>query len=115
RLTVDFGPVECLCTDGRYRKGQIIVTYNGKYLDSAGVHHFETKDYYVDGNQVLGNSTVTNMGHNAYGDPFFKIEASGSVVFPNNGGTISGQWERTRTMVEGDETPYISDDVYNIR
>src|SRR3954463_14221098 len=32
-ITVDFGSANCLCQDGRYRRGQIFISY------TAGYHH----------------------------------------------------------------------------
>lgn len=115
RMVVDFGPVDCDCNDGRTRRGQIIVTYTGKYRDSGHVRTITFKDYYVDDNQVIGTQTVTNMGHNAYGDRFVKVSAEGSIVYANNGGAIGGAWEQTRTMTEGEASATSRDDRYELR
>ena len=30
-LTIDFGKENCLCRDGKYRRGKIIISFNGRY------------------------------------------------------------------------------------
>ena len=35
---IDFGTTDCLCKDGRTRRGKIIVTYTGAYTDLGSVH-----------------------------------------------------------------------------
>jgi hypothetical protein len=37
-ITINFGSSDCLCKDGRTRRGEIIVTYTGKYAASGSVH-----------------------------------------------------------------------------
>jgi len=59
-LTINFGTTNCLCNDGRYRRGEIKVSYTGKYRDSASTHTITFNNYFVNDNQVLGSKTVTN-------------------------------------------------------
>lgn len=113
-LTIDFGSTNCLCMDGRYRRGQIIVTYNGHYRDSGYVHTITFNNYFVNNHQVTGTKTVTNMGHNPAGNLYYNISVNGSIILANNGGTLSWTSSRTRTWVAGEGTATRSDDVYEI-
>ena len=108
-ITIDFGATNCLCSDGRYRKGQIIIYYSGRYADSGSTHTITFNNYYQNDNQVTGTKTVTNMGHNSLGQTYFDVTINGSIILANGAGTLSAVWSRTRTWVtEG--TP----NVYNI-
>ncbi len=114
KITIDFGATNCLCNDGRYRKGKIIITYSGKYRDSGSVHSIGFDGYYVNNNQVLGTKTVTNMGKNGSGQSYFSINVNAMMILNTTGDTISHVASRTRTWVAGESTSAISDDVYNI-
>ncbi|MBS1775636.1 MAG: hypothetical protein JSS64_05070 [Bacteroidetes bacterium] len=113
-VTVDFGTSNCLCADGRYRRGQIIVSYNGHYRDSASVHAITFNNFFVNNNQVTGSKSVTNMGHNNLGQTYFSIAINGSIILANNAGTISWISSRIRTWVAGESTLVRSDDAYDI-
>ena len=113
-MTIDFGSSNCLCLDGRYRRGQIIVNYTGNYADSGSVHTITFNNYFQNDNQVQGTKTVTNMGHNALGQPYFSVVVAGSIT-KSTGGVVSAAWTRTRTWTAGYNTPGVfSDDQYAI-
>jgi len=113
-LTIDFGTANCLCGDGRYRRGIINVTYSGKYRDSASTHTISFTNYFVNDNQVLGTKTVTNNGHNAAGNLNYSISVNGQIIKANNGGTITWTSVRNREWIAGENTPTWFDDVYLI-
>lgn len=113
-LTVDFGTSNCLCVDGRLRRGQIIVSYAGHYRDSGHVHTITFNDYYVNNNQVTGIRSITNMGHNSAGQTWFQISVNGALILANGNGTLSWTSSRTRTWVAGENTLPKSDDEYEI-
>ncbi|WP_276133597.1 hypothetical protein [Polluticoccus soli] len=113
-LTIDFGSTNCLCKDGRYRRGKIIITQTGHYKDSAFNRTFGFSNYYVNNNQVYGSKSVTNMGHNSAGHMFYSIVVDGHVVLNSTNDTISHIANRTRTFTAGENTPQLSDDEYDI-
>ena len=113
-LTIDFGPTNCMCSDGRNRRGKINVSYNGQYKDSASTHTITFTNYYVNDNQILGTKTVTNNGHNSSGNLTFSISVNGQIIKASGGGTITWTSSRTREWIQGELTPIWSDDVYLI-
>lgn len=114
-MVIDFGATNCLCHDGRYRRGQIIVRFTGRYADSGSVHTITFRNYYQNDNQVLGTKVVTNMGNNSAGQPYFNVTVAGSVVLASGAGTITTNWTRVRTWTAGYTTlTDWSDDVYQI-
>ena len=114
KLTIDFGSTNCLCNDGRYRRGQVIVDYTGRYRDSASIHTFTFNNYFVNDNQLLGTKTVTNNGHNSAGHLTYSIAVNGQIIKANGGGTITWTSARTREWIAGENTLIWSDDVYLI-
>lgn len=113
-ITIDFGSSDCLCHDGRLRRGKILITYTGNYADAGSVHTITFDNFYQNDNKITGTKTVTNMGSNAQGQPYFDITVSGAVT-KAGGGTISANWQRVRTWTAGYNTPADpTDDVYQI-
>ncbi len=113
-LTIDFGTVNCLCNDGRNRRGIINVSYSGLYRDSASTHTISFTNYYVNDNQVLGTKTVTNNGHNAAGNLSYSVVVNGQIIKASGGGTITWNSTRTREWIVGESTLPWNDDVYLI-
>lgn len=112
-LTIDFGDTNCLCFDEKYRRGKIIVTFNGRYRDPGTVITHSFEDYFVNDKSVEGTRVVTNMGENEDGNIYFTIEVTG-VVQREDGSTFSWNSSRVREWVEGYETMNRWDDVYLI-
>ena len=113
-LTIDFGTTNCLCNDGRNRRGIINVSYSGQYRDSASTHTISFTNYYVNDNQILGTKTVTNNGHNAAGHLSYSVNVNGQIIKASGGGTINWTSTRTREWIVGESTLPWSDDVYLI-
>ncbi len=112
-VTLDFGSVNCLGTDGRYRRGVVEMTITGWYRDSGTVVTVEPQGYYVNDNLVQGVKTLTNKGRNNDGNLVYDLFVDGSVT--TSDGTI--QWTSTRQneWKEGESTVFNPwDDLYMI-
>ncbi len=112
-LTVDFGPTDHMCLDGKDRKGEIIVTYIGKYKDSASTHTITYSSYYVNDIQLTGNKKVQNMGMNTSGQVYYDVTVNDSIILAPDS-IISWTGSRTRTWLAGYKTDPRSDDEYLI-
>jgi hypothetical protein len=114
-LTINFGAVNCLCKDLKYRRGNIIATFTGPYWFPGTVITYTFDNYFVDDNQVLGTRIVTNKGLNGTGHLWWEISENGSVIKAKNGGTITWISERQIEWTEGTTTPFVWwDDVYQM-
>lgn len=113
-LTLDFGPTNCLCGDGVYRRGKILCTYTGRYKDMASVHTITYQNFYRNDNQLTGSKTVTNMGANSAGQVYYTVVDSLALSLANGTGTRSWVSTRTRTWTAGYSTAIWSDDAYSI-
>lgn len=113
-ITIDFGPNNCLCADGRYRKGKILISYTGKYRDSGSVHTITFDDYHVNNNKIMGSKTVQNMGLNTNNQSYFNITVNGLIIKANTGDSVTWNSNRVRTWLQGESTQTWLDDVYQI-
>jgi hypothetical protein len=112
-VTVDFGLTNCLCADGKYRRGKIISTFTGRYRIAGTVITHTFDNYFVNDNQLLGTRTVTNNGLNNNGNMTWTVHVDGQVIKANNAGTITRIADRVREWTEGSETPHRKrDDLY---
>lgn len=112
-LTIDYGPVNCLCNDGKYRRGMIIVTFNGRWRRPGTVVTHTFQNYYVNDNHVQGTKIMTNQGF-VNGNMTFSHVNNGSVTFAQNGESLTWQSEKIHTWIEGFGTPRWRDDVFLI-
>jgi hypothetical protein len=115
-ITIDFGSTNCLCNDGRYRRGKIIVSYaDGRYFDIGSVKTITFDNYFRNDNQVEGTRTVTNNGRNSANQLNWTINAQNMKITRPDGSFHTWNSTRTRTMLNGESTPLNwRDDEYNI-
>lgn len=113
-ITVNFGTSNCLCNDGRYRRGTIVYSFTGKYRDSLTVITVTPQNYFVNDNQVTGSKTITNKGHNAANHLVYQLTANMQIIKANGAGTVSWQANRQREWMSGESTLTWNDDVYSI-
>lgn len=113
-ITLDFGDVNCTASNGRLRRGQILVSYTGRYRDEGTVITITPLNYYVNNNLVTGTKTVTNMGLNANDQPYFAIVVNGTITAGDGSWVATHQAQRVRTWIQGSGTAQLSDDVYLI-
>ena len=109
-LTLDFGLTNCLCPDGRYRRGKIVAVFSGPYRQTGAVVTVNRLDYFVNDNQHLGTRIITNLG----GGSFNLNVQNASIIYANNGGTAAWSSQRQYTRTAGFGTPSILDDAYSI-
>ena len=117
-FTIDFGTTNCLCNDVNYRRGKIIVTYQGWYRDSGSTHTITFDNYYVNNNKIGGTKTVTNKGRNTNGNLTFDITVNGTITWDASyfGSVCTSTYtsNRTREWTHGESTLLWTDDVYLI-
>ena len=110
-LTIDFGPTNCLCPDGRYRRGQIVVVFTTDVLTRRAGAVVTRQNYFVNDNQHTATRTFTDFGSGS-----FNVDVTNaSIIRANNGGTHSWTANWTFTRTAGYNTPLVlSDDVYSV-
>jgi hypothetical protein len=113
-LTIDFGEDNCLCNDGKWRRGKIIVTFTGRYHQPGTVITHNLEDYHVNDNHIQGTKVMSNLGPNTNGQPEYSTVVNGSITFHQTGFMISWESDHLRTWIEGYETPEWWDNVFLI-
>ena len=109
-LTLDFGPTNCLCPDGRYRRGQLTAVFSGPYRQPGAVVTINRTNYFVNDNQHLGTRIITSLGNGS----FDLSVQNASIIFANKGGTTAWSSERHYTRTAGFGTATILDDAYTV-
>lgn len=113
-LIIDFGTSNCLCADGRNRRGKIIVSYTGRYFENGAVKTMNFENFYRNDNKLEGTRTITNNGLDAQGRMNWTINAQNMKITKSNGKVHTWNSVRTRTMLAGYDTQTWTDDVYEI-
>jgi len=114
-LTIDFGDENCLCNDGRYRRGKIIITFTGPYRMTGTVITHSFDNYYVNDNAVMGSMIVTNAGRDAYNNLNYLMSSNAIVIMADSSGQFTRAGNFRRIWIEGENTPDRFDDVYLIK
>ena len=101
-ITVDFGE-GCEGTDGRVRKGKIVISYNEKVrLHVPGASRTtEFVDFFVDDVLVGGKRTLANLMDSP--EDFIRFQNTlegGKLTFPD-GSSATRSYTRTRTWLRG--------------
>ncbi|MCF8370218.1 MAG: hypothetical protein K9H64_01265 [Bacteroidales bacterium] len=113
-LTIDFGPTNCLGTDGKERRGIILVNLTNWYRQSGSVYTVTFDDYYVNDNKIEGTKTVENNGLNTNSNLSFTITVTNGVITKPDNSQVHWSASRTREWVVGEPTWILLDDEYLI-
>jgi hypothetical protein len=112
-ITIDFGPIGCLCTDGKYRRGAIVIHLTAPIRRSGAVMTITLVDFYLNRAHIEGTKVVSNLSEN--GNIKFTVQVvGGKVTFPNGRG-YQYQGLKYVQQIEGGQTRTLRDDVYSIQ
>lgn len=112
-MVIDFGPVNCMCLDGRNRRGKILVSYTGNtYKDSTGMVNISFDEYAVDDYQVFGTIAMGNLGRNTQLQPMYDLNISGKYLNPQILDTLLWNGKQTRIHTVGSTTANYDDDEF---
>ena len=116
-LVIRFGSDDCVCLDGRKRRGAIIVQYNGEYADAGQPHTITFDNYYVNDNQMMGSITTTRVDTTIAGNWYYRVTARDSMDVspdPLNSQYVIWSGSLVRKWVQGFLTGDRSDDIFSI-
>ncbi len=117
KFTITFS-AGCVCKDGRIRSGSLLFDFTGTapgavYYRRPGFKCVVTtpnNDYYVDGNKVTINKTITNttpVGFNpTTTNMTWNVTGNITIVKANNGGTVNWNCNRTKTLMNTNAISY---------
>ena len=116
-LVIRFGSDDCVCLDGRKRRGTIIVKYMGNYADAGQTHTITFNNYYVNENQLMGTISTVRVDTTITGNWYYKVSARDSMdVNPDPLKSQYVVWygSLTRKWIQGYGTGDRSDDIFSI-
>ena len=120
-ITVEFGKntdgtySNCMCNDGRNRRGKITVTYTGgNYKDSGSVKTVNLIEFYRNGNKVEGSRVITNLGRNTAGNYHWSVQETNMKITRVDGKFHTWSSTRDREMLAGYNTSVWLDDEYQL-
>lgn len=116
-MVIDFGNTNCMCNDGRTRRGRILISYTGqKFVDSGNVITFNFENYFVNNAHIMGEQTVVHQGKNLLDQAYFNQTVAGKYLRSDTSfkDTVRFNADRVITMVAGEGTPMWLDDAYEI-
>lgn len=96
------------------RKGKVHIERNGLYLQQGSYRTVTLENYSINGIQVQGTRTVTNMGLDQNLHMWFTVELQNGQITTPDGIVITRNSHRERHWVAGEDTPSPIDDQYRI-
>ncbi|MGB3181869.1 MAG: hypothetical protein WBB45_10795 [Cyclobacteriaceae bacterium] len=103
QVIIDFGEENCLGKDGLYRRGIIIVDYNGRKKEPGATRTVTLENYHINDNLLTGTKAITNVTETET-VPEFNVIVTGAS-FTNRAGTVSWNSNRTISVISGVDTP----------
>lgn len=114
RLLINFGPTNCLCRDGVYRRGKIYVTFSGARWPLAPSRAYITTDsFYVNDNRHDVIKILVHEGLNNNGERILRDTVQQHTVTTPNG-TMTWSAVRLCRQTQGQTTWVRWDDVWFI-
>lgn len=111
-ITIDYGTTNCLCRDGRYRRGVVVISYAGTRRTAGSSYSVAFSNYYVNDNQVTGS--ISGSYNVVNGHPTLTRSSNLTITTPANQ-TTTRVANRTTEMIAGYNTPALRrDDVFLI-
>ncbi|MEN3040787.1 MAG: hypothetical protein ABDH66_04520 [Bacteroidia bacterium] len=113
-LVIDFGPTNCLCRDGVYRRGKVRIQFSGPRWYQAGARAYITTDsFFVNDNQHIVEKILFHVGLNAAGQRIIRdTVVSHRLITPN--GTVQWSAVREYRQTQGQNTWMRWDDIWFI-
>lgn len=117
---IEFGPSDCICNDGRNRRGTIIVywplatgNFLQSYFDSANAIGMTFNNYYLNDNGILGEINWTNKGINGYGYENWSFRDSLIIKYSNgHTATWKSQLNNALTVINSAEYYQVTGNAY---
>lgn len=111
-ITIDFGTVGCLCADGKYRRGAVVIHLTAPIRRTGAVMTVTFVDYFLNRAHIEGTKIVSNLSDNS-NVKFTSQVVAGAVTYPNGRGYVYNGIKYVK-QIEGGTTRPIRDDIYSI-
>ncbi len=111
-ITIDFGPDGCLCADGKFRRGAIVIHLTAPIRRPGAVMTITLDNFYLNRAKIEGTKVVSNLSEN--GNIKFTVQVVGGKVTHPNGRGYKYDGIKYVKQIEGGATRPLRDDVYSL-
>lgn len=111
-ITIDFGPDGCLCADGKFRRGAIVIHLTAPIRRPDAVMTITLDNFYLNRAKIEGTKVVTNLSDNS--NIKFTVQVVGGKVTHPNGRGYKYDGIKYVKQIEGGATRQLRDDVYKL-
>ena len=111
-VTIDFGPDGCLCADGKFRRGAMVIHLTAPIRRPGAVMTITLDNFYLNRAKIEGTKIVSNLSEN--GDIRFTVQVVGGKVTHPNGRGYKYDGIKYVKQIEGGATRELRDDVYKL-
>ena len=103
----------CICSDGKFRKGSITLSYTKPLRKPGAILTITLQDFYLNRKHIEGTKTITNLS-TGNTHIYSVVVTDGKVTLPNGRGF---KYEKNKlvTQTAGMDTRIVRDDVYSIQ
>lgn len=95
-ITIDYGD-GCEGPRGRVRSGKVIVQYSGRRFEPGSYRIVTTENFFLDGAQIEGERTLTNISESTTENPTFRVTLVGGKVTFEDSTFATREADRVRT------------------
>ncbi len=111
-VTIDFGPDGCLCADGKFRRGAIVIHLTAPIRRPNAVMTITLDNFFLNRAKIEGTKIVSNLSEN--GNIKFTVQVVGGKVTHPNGRGYKYDGIKYVKQIEGGATRQLRDDVYSL-
>jgi len=114
-ITLDYGPVDHLCSDMRERRGKLIITATSFYSQPGCELRIQFDNFYQDNFKIEGTQTINFVEISNDSIPQFDVAIENGIIHAPDAKTYQFTQQTHREWQEGHSTPLLyEDDVYKI-
>lgn len=110
-VTIDFGPDGCLCLDGKFRRGAIVIHLTAPIRRPGAVMTITLDSFYLNRAHIQGTKILSNLSEN--GNIKFTVQVVGGKVTHPNGRGYQYEGIKYVKQIAGGATRDLRDDVYS--
>lgn len=99
-ITLDFGPTNCSGSDGRNRRGVLVLTFEDNPFDAGSVVTLVSNGYAINDHEISGSKTMTFKGFNSNNNPYNEVSTNITIEKPN-GKIITWNSTQERVWTDG--------------
>lgn len=106
-ITINYGVENHLGLDGRYRRGELVITANNFAHITNAVWDINFSDFYQNDHKVEGTQSIKYKGLNANNNPEYSCVISDGIITSPTGKVFYFEQQTNREWIAGDDTHFV--------